>query len=146
MGENCTLAMENNTWGCWWQWESQAFVGPGCAYSAELGCLCTHLTSFQAAKSLQLGTLPKPKMTTVSISDMTALSLSDVLASGLLLSILAGIMGGASLIGAIAWRRDTYQRAQVSYAPHQSPAPVTSVVDVTRFCGFGTRRAVTSVR
>ena len=105
--------MVNNTFGCWWQWESQAFVGPGCAYAPELACLCTHLTSFQAAKSLELGSLPKVKMTTVSVSDMMALSLSDVLASGLLLSILGGLMGGALVIALAGWRRNTLTRTQI---------------------------------
>eukprot|EP00976_Prorocentrum_cordatum_P046957 948498-Prorocentrum_minimum.AAC.1 len=66
-------------------------------------------------------------MTTVSVSDMMALSLSDVLASGVLLSVLGGLMGGALVIALVGWRRNTLTRTQILHSLVAQPGAMSSL-------------------
>jgi hypothetical protein len=46
--------------GCWWDWPSQAFAGPGCEWSDRLHCRCDHLTDFQAVLDMEVGRVEPP--------------------------------------------------------------------------------------
>ncbi|KAK3278492.1 hypothetical protein CYMTET_13573, partial [Cymbomonas tetramitiformis] len=96
----CQLALENNQFGCWWNWTFQIFSGPGCALAEELQCYCTHLTDFKAQHEVDMQSVEPPKVKVVSTSQMASLSASDLMRSALLLSVVWGIMGGA---GYLAW-------------------------------------------
>jgi len=47
-GAACEAVDNNNTLGCFWAKEFQAFRGPGCVMAPEQECMCTHLTDFSA--------------------------------------------------------------------------------------------------
>ncbi|KAK3260962.1 hypothetical protein CYMTET_30109 [Cymbomonas tetramitiformis] len=100
LGEGCVAADPENNASCWWQWDAQAFLGPGCVYDQEIHCLCTHLTDFKAVQDQEVGTLGPPKVTTVGADDMTSLTPGDVLQSITLLAVLGGLMTGCVLL---AW-------------------------------------------
>lgn len=49
-GRGCALWRANNSAGCFWSAQVQAFVGPGCvASAAPTQCMCRHLTARCAA-------------------------------------------------------------------------------------------------
>ncbi|KAK3265256.1 hypothetical protein CYMTET_26044, partial [Cymbomonas tetramitiformis] len=102
LGEGCVAADPENIASCWWEWQSQAFVGAGCEWGSHVHCLCTHLTDFKATQDQELGSTEPPKGSFISAEDMASLSLSDVLKSTLLLGILAGLMGGAILLAQLS--------------------------------------------
>ncbi|KAK3287951.1 hypothetical protein CYMTET_4559 [Cymbomonas tetramitiformis] len=109
LGEGCAAADPENNASCWWQWDVQAFFGPGCVYDQEIHCLCTHLTDFKAVQDQEVGSLEPPKVSMVSADDMSSLSLNDVLQSLTLMAVLAGLMGGCLLL---VWLSD-WQHSQV---------------------------------
>ncbi|KAK3261628.1 hypothetical protein CYMTET_29471 [Cymbomonas tetramitiformis] len=102
LGDGCVAADPENNASCWWEWESQAFVGAGCEWGSHLHCLCTHLTDFKATQDQELGSAEPPKGSFISTEDMTALSASDMMKSALLLGILGGLMGGAILLAQLS--------------------------------------------
>ncbi|KAK3241105.1 hypothetical protein CYMTET_49101, partial [Cymbomonas tetramitiformis] len=102
LGEGCVAADPENNASCWWQWESQAFVGAGCEWGSHVHCLCTHLTDFKATQDQELGSAEPPKGSFISAEDMAALSPSDLVKSALLLGILVGLMGGCFLLAQLS--------------------------------------------
>ncbi|KAK3265299.1 hypothetical protein CYMTET_26006 [Cymbomonas tetramitiformis] len=100
LGEGCVAADPGNNVSCWWEWQSQAFFGPGCEAGTHVHCLCTHLTDFKATRQTEAGALEIPRGSALSTSDMTALSTDDLAESTTLLAVLAGLMLGAVLL---AW-------------------------------------------
>ncbi|KAK3264072.1 hypothetical protein CYMTET_27160 [Cymbomonas tetramitiformis] len=102
LGEGCAAADPENNASCWWEWESQAFVGAGCEWGSHVHCLCTHLTDFKATQDQELGSAEPPKGSFISAEDMTALSPGDLMKSALLLGILGGLMGGALLLAQLS--------------------------------------------
>ncbi|KAK3283827.1 hypothetical protein CYMTET_8493 [Cymbomonas tetramitiformis] len=107
----CPITDPNNTAGCYWEWTSQSFAGPGCVVANTQVCLCNHLTDFKAeVNSAEFSLAPPvvPKQPSPA-----SLSLADILGSVVLLGIAGGIMGGACFLAVSANTGDTKQRQTI---------------------------------
>ncbi|KAK3283135.1 hypothetical protein CYMTET_9156 [Cymbomonas tetramitiformis] len=102
LGAECELTNPSNNVSCWWDWragETGAFQGQGCVWAEEAQCLCTHLTEFGAAQGTDIGSFEPPdRVSTYSTDDMSRLSFSDVGKSVVLLSVLAILLGGSTIL------------------------------------------------
>ncbi|KAK3287319.1 hypothetical protein CYMTET_5166 [Cymbomonas tetramitiformis] len=99
VGEGCGISDSGNEVGCWWDWWLQAFMGPGCVWTDQLGCMCTHLTDFAAAQSTRFGSRRFPaKVEVFDTSDAMSLSVTGMAKSTALLSVLATFILGAGVL------------------------------------------------
>jgi len=65
-GGMCGLIQVNNSYGCWWSNDAQAFTGPGCVRSSgPMQCACRHLTDFGGVRA--------PSIPMASLSDLASL-------------------------------------------------------------------------
>ncbi|KAK3276138.1 hypothetical protein CYMTET_15772 [Cymbomonas tetramitiformis] len=110
VGEGCVAADPENNASCWWQWESQAFLGAGCARGTHVHCLCTHLTDFKAVMAETIR--PPPPGATISTSDMQSMTASDVADSVVLLGVVAGIMVAAVVLAIVS----NHQQSKAKFA------------------------------
>ncbi|KAK3263480.1 hypothetical protein CYMTET_27713, partial [Cymbomonas tetramitiformis] len=94
----CELSRENNIFGCWWNWTHQIFSGPGCVGAPQQECFCTHLTDFKAVQQPEVGSMEPPKVKTLDTDQMASLSAEDVLAAGVLLTVVAAVMGSGTYL------------------------------------------------
>ncbi|KAK3288822.1 hypothetical protein CYMTET_3720 [Cymbomonas tetramitiformis] len=114
VGAGCGISDPGNEVGCWWDWWLQAFVGPGCVWTDQLGCMCTHLTDFAAAQSTRFGNRRFPAEVEVfDTSDAMNLSVADIARSTVLLSVLATFMLGAGLLFCVSNRFHNRERMQL---------------------------------
>ncbi|KAK3275984.1 hypothetical protein CYMTET_15918, partial [Cymbomonas tetramitiformis] len=114
VGEGCGISEPGNEVGCWWDWWLQAFVGPGCVWTDQLGCMCTHLTDFAAAQSTRFGNRRFPtKVETLDSTDATGLSIAGIAESAVLLSVLSIFMLGAGLLFCVSNHFHNRERMQL---------------------------------
>ncbi|KAK3272025.1 hypothetical protein CYMTET_19652, partial [Cymbomonas tetramitiformis] len=112
VGGACVLARANNSYGCWWEWTRQRFVGPGCVVAPAVTCQCTHLTDFQAGLQETKEIVRPPVPRTVSSRDMAAVSPEDVLASKFLFAIMVSIVGAALYFAVVMSWKDLQGRME----------------------------------
>ncbi|KAK3277085.1 hypothetical protein CYMTET_14885 [Cymbomonas tetramitiformis] len=99
VGEDCAISDPRNEAGCWWDWRLQAFAGPGCVWTPQLGCMCTHLTDFAAAQSTNMGTRRFPtEVAVLDYNDAASLSAAGIASSTALLTVLSVFMLGSCLL------------------------------------------------
>ncbi|KAK3248069.1 hypothetical protein CYMTET_42451 [Cymbomonas tetramitiformis] len=107
-GSGCVVAEEGNEVGCWWRWQAQAFLGPGCVRASEVSCLCNHLTDFMAVATMPPGEPSMRRAETASLSDMASVSADDLADSMVLLLLLGTIMGAGLLT--FMWSNMTHDK------------------------------------
>ncbi|KAK3283510.1 hypothetical protein CYMTET_8794, partial [Cymbomonas tetramitiformis] len=93
----CELAKEENALSCWWNWTFQIFSGPGCQLSPVQQCFCTHLTDFKAQQEVDVESKEPPRVKMLRGSQFR-LSIQNILKSGVLLTLVASIIGVASYL------------------------------------------------
>ncbi|KAK3257979.1 hypothetical protein CYMTET_32952 [Cymbomonas tetramitiformis] len=115
VGESCQLADKENEAGCWWEWRIRAFQGPGCAWTAETSCLCTHLTDFAAVQRTELGSpeTPPESVGVYTTGDMTGVTWEEFVASTALMGVLAVLTVGALLICVVSDHSHGKQRMRL---------------------------------